>query len=304
MEVKTVGLKVENITGLPVYERMERAGRICYRSEDKIAEGSAKKFVQMVADNGHYSVLGHSQLLLLLPMEDAVDVDLLCPQHLKHQFTFIPHKDSMVVAAGFDSWLQLCQVVHMPFAIKLVQQFPEIFHGLIVDGMAPYDVDIFATDDSLHMLMEQLQYAMKETYVLTVDRATAMQLRTYRFATHSVESQRYVNYVKHGFTYIMPPEIADNTDMKIWWELIKNDEANNYTFLIEQGYKPEFARIVLGQDISTTMAITASLWEWRHIFHCRLNSHAQSNARAVVQMVKDDLLLRYAGTPIAKWLEE
>jgi hypothetical protein len=237
-------------------------------------------------------------------MEDAVDVDLLCPQHLKHQFTFIPHNDSMVVAAGFDTWLQLCQVARMPFAIKLVQQFPEIFHGLIVDGMKPYAVDIFSTDGSLHMRMEQFQYVMKETYVLTVDRATAMQLRTYRFATHSVESQRYVNYVKLGFNYVMPPELEGNEFMKTWWLEAKGEESDDYAFLISQDYKPEFARVVLGQDISTTMAITASLWEWRHIFHCRLNSHTQSNARVVVQMVKDDLLLRYAGTPIAKWLEE
>lgn len=304
MKIGLGGLKVENITDLSVYEKMERAGRICYRSEDKIAEGSAKKFVAMVANKGHYSVLGHSQLLLSLPMEDAVDVDLFCPQHLKNQFTFNPYREGMVVSAGFDSWLQLCKEVQLPFTISLVKQFPEIFHSLIVDDMKPYEHDIFTIDGSVGIPMNQLQYVLKETYVLTVDRATAMQLRTYRFATHSVESQRYVNYVQKGFTYIMPPEIADDEIMKSWWLDVKDDESDNYAYLIAQGYKPEFARVVLGQDIVTTMAITATLWEWRHIFHCRLNSHTQSNARSIVQMVKDDLLLKYQGTAIAKWLEE
>lgn len=39
---------------------IEIAGRICYKSEDKITEGSAEKFVKMVIKKGHHSVIEHA----------------------------------------------------------------------------------------------------------------------------------------------------------------------------------------------------------------------------------------------------
>ncbi len=39
---------------------IEAAGRVCYRSEDKIADGTAEKFVRMIIARGHESVLEHA----------------------------------------------------------------------------------------------------------------------------------------------------------------------------------------------------------------------------------------------------
>lgn len=45
----------------PEPERIiERAGRTCYKSEEKITEGSAAKFVAMVLARGHESVIEHA----------------------------------------------------------------------------------------------------------------------------------------------------------------------------------------------------------------------------------------------------
>lgn len=38
-------------------EIIEKTGRTCYKSEDKITEGSAEKFVQMLRDRGHHAML-------------------------------------------------------------------------------------------------------------------------------------------------------------------------------------------------------------------------------------------------------
>lgn len=40
-------------------EIIEKAGRTCYKSEDKITSNSAKKFVEMVLKRGHESVIEH-----------------------------------------------------------------------------------------------------------------------------------------------------------------------------------------------------------------------------------------------------
>jgi len=41
-------------------ELIEKAGRTCYKSEDKISTGSALKFVQMLKKSGHESVIEHA----------------------------------------------------------------------------------------------------------------------------------------------------------------------------------------------------------------------------------------------------
>jgi thymidylate synthase (FAD) len=41
-------------------ETIEQAGRTCYKSEDKIDEGSAKKFVQKLISNGHFAMIEHA----------------------------------------------------------------------------------------------------------------------------------------------------------------------------------------------------------------------------------------------------
>jgi len=38
---------------------LETAGRTCYKSEDKITEDSAAKFIQMILDRGHETVIEH-----------------------------------------------------------------------------------------------------------------------------------------------------------------------------------------------------------------------------------------------------
>ena len=43
-------------------EMIEVAGRTCYKSEDKITEGSAEKFVRMIIKRGHLSVIEHAYM--------------------------------------------------------------------------------------------------------------------------------------------------------------------------------------------------------------------------------------------------
>lgn len=45
-----------------IYNAIERAGRTAYKSEDKISEGSAEKFIRIIRDRGHESVLEHANI--------------------------------------------------------------------------------------------------------------------------------------------------------------------------------------------------------------------------------------------------
>ena len=45
------------LTQEKVLAHLERCGRTCYKSEDKIKDGSAEKFVRNIIKRGHESVL-------------------------------------------------------------------------------------------------------------------------------------------------------------------------------------------------------------------------------------------------------
>ena len=51
---------------------IERAGRICYKSEDRITKDSAKKFVSMLIASGHESVLEHPSITVKFTTSRAI----------------------------------------------------------------------------------------------------------------------------------------------------------------------------------------------------------------------------------------
>lgn len=63
MRIIDAGYNIEDeINGESILKRIEKAGRTCYKSEDKITGQSAKDFVTMIMKRGHDSVLEHEKL--------------------------------------------------------------------------------------------------------------------------------------------------------------------------------------------------------------------------------------------------
>ncbi len=58
-------------------EHLERCGRTCYKSEDKITEGSAETFVKRIIKSGHESVLEHASMTALIVCDRACSHQLV-----------------------------------------------------------------------------------------------------------------------------------------------------------------------------------------------------------------------------------
>ena len=58
-----------------ITEKIERAGRTCYKSEGRIGDGSAEKFISSIISRGHESVLEHA----------SVTVRLICDRGVTHE---------------------------------------------------------------------------------------------------------------------------------------------------------------------------------------------------------------------------
>lgn len=56
---------------------IEEAGRVCYKSEDKITDDTAEKFVKQLVDLGHESVLEHSAMTVKFTVDRGVSHELV-----------------------------------------------------------------------------------------------------------------------------------------------------------------------------------------------------------------------------------
>lgn len=60
-----------------IMEHIERAGRVCYKSEGKIAEGSAEKFIQRILERGHESVIEHVSITFKIICDRGVSHEIV-----------------------------------------------------------------------------------------------------------------------------------------------------------------------------------------------------------------------------------
>lgn len=66
---------LETVEGFLLLQRIERAGRVCYKSEANITSDSAADFVKRILENGHESVLEH----------EKVTVRIICDRGVSHE---------------------------------------------------------------------------------------------------------------------------------------------------------------------------------------------------------------------------
>lgn len=80
MEIKMKIIKpnfeiMDKINGKSILKNIEKYGRICYKSEDRITDESANKFVRMILKKGHESVLEH----------EKITVKFVCDRGVTHE---------------------------------------------------------------------------------------------------------------------------------------------------------------------------------------------------------------------------
>lgn len=66
---------LDEINGSEILRKIERAGRVCYKSEDKITNESAKIFIQNILNSGHESVIEH----------EKISVRIICDRGVSHE---------------------------------------------------------------------------------------------------------------------------------------------------------------------------------------------------------------------------
>ena len=76
MKIVDAGYEIlDNLNGEEILKKIERVARVCYKSEDKIIEGSAEKMVRALIKSNHMAMLEHY----------SFSVKFICDRGVSHE---------------------------------------------------------------------------------------------------------------------------------------------------------------------------------------------------------------------------
>ena len=135
------------------------------------------------------------------------------------------------------------------------------------------------------------------TVEAVVDRGIQQEWTRHRLGAYTVESTRFVNYVKHttGLLFVkpgLPTPVADKV-----WENTVQAVSDAYTAMLDYGIPPQIARSILPLALASKMYITYNLRMWRHFFLLRTTKETHPQMRQVtlplLQQFKDTVPILY-----------
>lgn len=78
MRIVQAGYEImDNLDGKAILEKIERIARVCYKSEDKIAPGSAEKLIKALIKNGHEAMLEHYSFSVKFTVDRGVSHEIV-----------------------------------------------------------------------------------------------------------------------------------------------------------------------------------------------------------------------------------
>lgn len=263
---------IEQAPGLKgLKQAIERAGRTCYKSEDKITEDSCEEFVQRMVNSGHHAMLEHGTVYLYIkygsPLEDDNEYFKLVDIAIKYK----KNKYSYVNAKVEKSYWHHCWITTN-------------YRVLVENGWL----------DDLQYQCEPTEHHEKRVTVKFIcDRGVSHEFVRHRVFSFAQESTRYCNYSKSKYgeelTYIAPSKEMDALAQDVI-ESCLSDLESHYMSLIGLGWKAQEARAILPNAIKTELVMTGFISDWKHFFELRCHSTAHPDARALAIPLKETFI--------------
>lgn len=97
---------LDRLNGKEILKKIEECGRICYKSENKIDDGTAEKFVGNIIKRGHESVLEHISFSVRFVTDRAVTHELV-----RHRLASFSQESQRYVA--YDGDMEFIRQVDM-----------------------------------------------------------------------------------------------------------------------------------------------------------------------------------------------
>lgn len=137
--------------GISELKHIEKIGRVCYKSEDKISEDgeSAKKFVSMLIKNGHTALIEHSLLSVKFIVDRGVSHELV-----RHRIASFAQESTRYCNYSKDKFGGECNFIDLRSGIELDKKCGKMTVGEIGLLMREW---ILAMEDAEKHYMNMLE---------------------------------------------------------------------------------------------------------------------------------------------------
>ena len=290
-----------------VYKQIEKVGRVCYKSEDKMTEDSAKPFVERMTKSGHGAMLEHGTVYLKVTNK-GLSSDNYDKNQVENKYISNPY--SKVIFGKYPKYNSYEEKLEATQEVYITTNY----RVLVENGWL----------DDLQYICEPTEFHEKRVTVKFIcDRGVSHEFVRHRVMSFAQESTRYCNYSKDKFgnelTFIIPnwldiPE--GNYEIPAFWDKEtcklmskyagdENTYASIRTFLsgiglseqqylslIEDGWKPQQARAILPNALKTELVVTGFASDWKHFFELRCASNAHPQAQELAIPLKEEFVKR------------
>lgn len=253
-----------------VYKQIERAGRICYKSEDKITEDSAKSFVDRMIKSGHGAMLEHGTVYL--KVFNVIENSELIDKYKSNKYSVVKEGTEVYNCHG-DILYGGCKCITTNYRVLVENDW---------------------LDDLKYICKPTELHEKRITVHFVCDRGVSHEFVRHRVMSFAQESTRYCNYSKDKFgnelTFIEPCWLEDynykdNTYNQLFIDSLKFAEAHYLDLLkkwddkipdkrYKTGFRnnpwtPQQARAVLPNALKTELVVTGFVSDWNHFFDLR-----------------------------------
>ena len=309
VEIMRTGMETEFCTP---EQFIEKVGRTCYKSEDKITDDSAAKFVGNLVKRGHEAMIEHWNLVFKVEKDiyerivnDWLALSSKCTndnrptRQSRMRFTqtnFGEGDVRYVVSANMRAWRDLVKDL-----VAEIGFIPQYLHGVVRNyslffpEFQDYVPAVIQNDKLIPIYIWELSPMERRTHQnitvkIVCDRGVSHEIVRHRAASYAQESTRYCNYGLDKFgseiTVVRPSWCSIGDDMYKDWFVGCCDSESAYFKMLADGATPQMARSVLPNSLKTEIIVTASLDDWDHFFDLRCDPAAQPDMKEVADMTR------------------
>lgn len=275
-----------------IYKMAELAGRCAYKSQDRITEGSAKKFVDAMMKSNHGAVLEHGTVYMVFKWwQIGKKLKYLFNPYSKiRKFKYVTSNLRVLFEHNWMSDLDyLCE--------------PTEYHEKRVTAkfICSRGVSHEAVRHRvMSMLQESQRYCMysKEkmggeiTYIIPewvkdkiYEYADSVEPMTGFSRSYILDGSGIPNIVK---THMLALSRAVNC----WYESLEKAESDYMYLVTEEELKAEEARGVLPNDCKTELIMTGFVSDWEHFFDLRSRG-TTGKPHPDIKILADSLLIQF-----------
>lgn len=269
---------------------IEKCGRTCYKSEDKITEDSAEKFVNMIINRGHTAMVEHGTVYLAINSHN---------DDIANEYIHNPYSNVVTVGVGESTMYYVTTN----------------YRVLLQGGWLNHLLNGFQCEPTEH-------HEKRITVKFICDRGVSHEFVRHRVFSFAQESTRYCNYSKDKFgneiTCIIPswlnvtegsytledveekydkcliinPDKGITSEAAEYIRGLLYSEKAYFDLLNRHNWIAQQARAVLPNSLKTELVMTGTVEQWEGFFKLRDAKDAHPQARELAAPLHEEFIKR------------